>query len=71
MRKPNLKEIEEKFELGADFSLSRKQYIELTGVDIPQDKYYTEKCSAIAKTAGRYGYRITVIPEVLQFQKEN
>ena len=41
----------------------------MRGVDIPQDKYYTEHKSAVSKRAKEYGYRVKVIPEVLQFEK--
>ena len=68
MSKPKLKEIIKLFEKGTNFSLDRQQYIALTGIDIPQDKNYTAKKSAVAKKAKEYGYSITVIPEKLSFR---
>ena len=70
MAKPKLEKIENKLKKGENFSLSRNQYFALTGTDIPQSKYYTEKNSAIAKKAKIYGYTINVIPEILEFKKE-
>ena len=64
-RKPNLSTIEEMFKKGKDFKLTRQAYIQKTGADIPQRKRYTEKDSAIAKMAQKYGYVVEVIPEVL------
>lgn len=70
MKHPKLDGISEKFKSGEDFTLSRSQYIAMTGADIPQGKYYTEKQSAVAKRANLYGYRIIVVPEVLEFIKK-
>ena len=44
-RKPNLLSIEPLFKKGNDFKLTRQEYIKKTGIDIPQDKNYTEKRS--------------------------
>ena len=56
-------------ESGEDFTLSRPEYLKLTGVDIPQDKSYTEKRSAVAKRAKECGYVLEVIPEQLVFKR--
>ena len=69
MKKPKMDEIVKKLETGLNFSVNRAEYISITGVDIPQNKSYTEKKSAVAKKANEYGYVITVIPEVIQFTK--
>lgn len=69
MKHPKLDGIIEKLKSGVNFSLNRSQYIEMTGIDIPQNKYYTEQASAIAKRAKQFGYKIVVIPEVIEFVK--
>ena len=69
MNHPRLEKIVELLKNGEEFALNRQQYIELTGTDIPQDKYYTEKKSAVAKRAIDYGFGIVVVPEVLKFVK--
>ena len=68
-RHPKLDRIIKKMETGNDFKIDRKTYIEYTGTDIPQDKYYTEKKSSVSKKAASYGYKITVVPEILIFEK--
>ena len=70
MRHPKLGGLIEKMKRGKDFSITREQYIKMTGVDIPQNKYYTEKSSAIAKAAEDNGYTVEVIPERLKFHKK-
>lgn len=49
MIRPKLEKIESKLLSGKDFVLFRQQYIDLTGVDVPQSKLYTERNSAVAK----------------------
>ena len=68
-RKPDLSEIEKKFQSGQSFSIDRTEYIRLTGIDIPQDKRYTEKQSAVSKLAQKHGYWVEVVPEILNFKK--
>lgn len=70
MKHPKLEKIIELLENGEDFSLTRMQYIDFTGIDIPQSKYYTEKKSSVAKKASKYGFTITVVPEILRFVKQ-
>ena len=67
--RPNLIQIEKRMQNGKNFTLTRADYIKLTGVDIPQDKYYTERRSAVARRARDNGYVIEVIPEKLVFKK--
>ncbi len=67
MAKPKLEKIVDMFQLGENFSITREQYIYLTGADIPQSKSYTESKSAIAKKANSFGFKIEVIPELLKF----
>lgn len=69
MRKPNLDLIIKMLEKGKTFRITRAEYIKLTGADIPQQKSYTEKRSAVAKQAHEYGYDIEVIPEILIFKR--
>lgn len=69
-KKPILDGIISEMKKGKDFTLTRSQYLSLTGTDIPQDKSYTEKRSAVAKRAAENGYYIQVVPEVLQFRKK-
>lgn len=66
---PDLSKIEKMFLEGNNFHLSRQQYINYTGIDIPQNKSYTQTKSAIAKKAQEYGYYVEVIPEKLIFRK--
>ena len=69
MRNPKLIKIIEILEKGKEFCLTRQEYIRLTGADIPQSKYYTEKSSAIARRAKSYGFKVVVIPEIIKFEK--
>ena len=67
--RPKLDKIVERMERGKDFTITRPEYIAITGIDLPQDKSYTEKRSAVAKRAKECGYAIEVIPEKLVFRK--
>ncbi len=69
-RKPNLRKIEGKLMAGQDFSLTRQQYIDSTGADLPQRASYTAKKSAVARKAQEYGFEIIVVPEVIKFVKK-
>ena len=69
-KRPNLSKVELLFKEGRSFKLSREQYIEKTGADIPQEKSYTENKSAIAKMAKNYNFSTEVIPEILIFTKK-
>lgn len=69
MAKINFAKLSNKFNSGKDFILTRQQYINAVGKDIPQDKRYTETKSAISKEARSYGYTINVVPEKLVFSK--
>jgi len=69
MGKPKLDIIKEKIMNGKDFELTRAQYYSLTGADIPQNKNYTEKRSAVAKLAREFEYEVIIIPERIQFKK--
>ncbi len=67
--KPNLEQIETRLNVGKEFYLTRQEYIKLTGADIPQNKYYTETKSAVAKRAKNYGFKVVIIPEIIKFEK--
>lgn len=69
-RHPILDGIKKRMAKGKDFQLTRTQYIQLTGVDIPQDKSYTERRSAIAKAANENGYEVEVVEEIIKFRKK-
>lgn len=69
MAQPKLDLIVRRLDTGEEFSITRQEYIKLTGADIPQNKNYTEKNSAVAKRARERGYWIEVIPEKLIFHK--
>ncbi len=71
MKKPNLDGIKKKMNNGKDFEITRDQYIKSTGADIPQNKYYTSRNSAVAHLAEQMNYRIEGIPEKLVFKKVN
>lgn len=66
----NVEIIKGKLLKGKDFTLNRSDYIRYFGKDIPQNKYYTEKNSAIAKAVKDFGFEIKVVPEVLHFHKK-
>lgn len=66
---PKLDGLLRKMREGKDFEISRSQYKKLTGIDIPQDKKYTEKRSSISKKANDEGFDIEVIEERLVFRK--
>ena len=67
---PDLAPIIEMLQQGQNFRIDRKQYIKYTGIDIPQDRNYTEKRSSVAKKAREFGYDLRVIPETLVFTKK-
>ncbi len=69
-KRPKLEGILRRMKKGLDFELTRSMYIKLTGVDIPQDKSYTERKSAIAKLAETEGYEVIVIQEKLLFRRK-
>lgn len=69
-KRPDLDKIISKMEKGNNFRLTRGQYLDLTGADIPQSRSYTEKRSAVARCAEKYGYCVAVVPEVLEFRKK-
>lgn len=67
---PILEGIKKRMAKGKDFQLTRTKYIQLTGVDIPQDKSYTKRKSAIAKAAKENGYEVEVVEEIIKFKKK-
>ena len=67
MRKPDLSRIIYMMEKQERFELTDVQYRRNTGADIPKDKSYTEKRSAVAKKAKEYGYEIEVVPKRVIF----
>ena len=69
-RHPKLEGIKKRLAKGKDFQMTRTQYIQSTGIDIPQDKSYTERRSAIAKVANENGYEVEVIEEIIKFRKK-
>ena len=69
-KRPELNGIKKRMDKGKDFQLTRTQYIQLTGIDIPQDKSYTERRSAVAKAADEKGYTVEVIEERIIFKKK-
>ena len=68
-RRPKLDYFIDAFLRGEEFAITRNDYVRITGIDIPQDTYYTKNRSAIAKKAHEYGYEIQIIPEQLKFVK--
>lgn len=68
---PKFDEMIELFQNGNDFELTAKQYANKTGAEFPKDKNYAEKRSAVAKRANKYGYTIRVIPQRIQFIKDD
>lgn len=70
MKHPKLDGLINKMKRGKDFTVTREEYIKMTGIDIPQKRSYTEKDSAIARAAKENGYTVVVIPEKLEFHKK-
>ncbi len=68
---PKLDTIAKRMDEGRDFALTRIEYQRLTGIDTPQDSYYTKNKSAIAKLANSKGYVIDLVPETLRFTKKH
>lgn len=68
--RPDLAGIRRQMAKGKDFQLTRDQYIRSTGIDIPQNKSYTENDSAVAKAAKENGYELEVVEERLLFKKK-
>lgn len=66
-KRPKLQEIEERLKKGEAFEITRDQYKRSTGIDTPQDKYYTMNHSAVAKKAAEFGFKIEIEPERLKF----
>ena len=67
MRNPDLSKIVGLLEKQEEFELTDIQYKRKTGAEIPKDKSYTEKRSAVAKKAKEYGFEIEVIPKRIIF----
>lgn len=70
MSKIDFSKIEEMLKSSIDFSLSEKQYENLTGRKMPKDNYYLIKKSAIAKFADRLGLTIKVHEKTMTFEKK-
>ena len=69
MSQPKLGQIIEMLEKGENFELTNQQYKKKTGLNIPVDKSYTEKRSAVARKAAEYGCSIEKEPEKMKFRK--
>lgn len=68
-KNPDLTEIEKQMEKGETFELTTEQYLLSTGINLPQNKSYTENRSAVAKVARVHGFRIRVEEKII-FIKE-
>ncbi len=69
MKKPDLSRIVKKLEKEKSFSITRDEYVKLTGADTPQDKYYFANRSALAKKAKEHGFKLEIIPEKINIIK--
>lgn len=71
MSRPKLKEIDELFDLGMNFSLTEKQYKEKTGLNFPQKTSYFLHDSAVAKRAEMKGYKLVLSERTVIFEKDD
>ena len=60
--------IEELVNTSTTFSLSERQYKELTGKPLPKDRSYLEKRSALARFANNHGLKIIVQERTISFE---
>ena len=60
-KNPNLKDVEELFKKGAEFSLTDAQYEKKTGATLPKNKNYLLNNSALSRWAQHYKYDLEVI----------
>ena len=70
-RGPDFAKLERTMEAREDFSLTRSQYRDSTGRNLPKEKWYIENRSAVAFCAREYGFRVEVVPETIRFVKES
>lgn len=72
MSRIDFSKIEEMIKSSIEFSLSEKQYENLTGRKMPKNNYYLIKQSAIAQFADGLGLSIKVHEKTITFErKEN
>ena len=70
MSRIDFSKIEEMLKSSIDFSLSEKQYENLTGRKMPKNNYYLVKDSAIAKFVDGLGWTIKVHEKTISFEKK-
>lgn len=63
--KPKLALIEKMLQKGNSFTLTDDSYKNKTGAWLPKDKSYTEKRSALAELCKKYGFKVTVIQQII------
>ena len=64
-------EIGKMLEASSNFSLTEKQYKNMTGRDMPKDKSYIERRSALSRYLAKIGYKAIVQEKTISFVKEN
>lgn len=69
MSKIDFSKIEGMIKSSIDFSLSEKQYENLTGRKMPKNDYYLTKKSAIAKFANKFNLTVQVHEKTITFEK--
>lgn len=70
MSRIDFSKIEEMIKSSIDFSLSEKQYENLTGRKMPKNNYYLIKQSAIAKFADGLGLSIKIHEKTITFERK-
>ena len=70
MSRIDFSKIEEMIKSSIDFSLSEKQYENLTGRKMPKNNYYLIKQSAIAQFADGLGLSIKIHEKTITFERK-
>lgn len=70
MSRIDFSKIEEMIKSSIEFSLSEKQYENLTGRKVPKNNYYLIKQSAIAQFADGLGLSIKVHEKTITFERK-
>lgn len=70
MSRIDFSKIEEMIKSSIEFSLSEKQYENLTGRKMPKNNYYLIKQSAIAQFADGLGLSIKVHEKTITFERK-
>lgn len=70
MAKINFSKLEEMLDSSTSFSLSEKQYEEVTGRKMPKNSSYLVRYSAVAKFAADRGLKIRIQEKTITFERD-